>query len=194
MTEFSTSALIFSCYLHCELDAFSSHHTCCSCTAGSILSGHGMVQIEPRKWVGNNDINTVKFWNSHAGFNLDSKLRCVSWILVLSCVTILVGEILLQDFFFQSEHCSELLCLNTLEWVCDLVLLLLKFYKICVVVMGWSTDQNSNWPNFEILVAKKKWNTLVKIRGCFTAFVFRVVVAVELLYMPWLSLCWTLVW
>ncbi len=59
-------------------------------------------------------------------------------------MTILVGEILLQDFFFQSEHCSELLCLNILEWVCDLVLLLLKFYKICVVVMVWSTDENSN--------------------------------------------------
>jgi hypothetical protein len=57
-------------------------------------------------------------------------------------VTILVGEILLQDFFFQSEHCSELLCLNILEWVCDFLLLLLKFYKICVLVMVWSTDQN----------------------------------------------------
>jgi hypothetical protein len=46
--------------------------------AGSILSGHGMVQIEPRKWVGNYDINTVKFWQSHAGINLESKLCCVS--------------------------------------------------------------------------------------------------------------------
>ncbi len=55
---------------------------------------------------------------------------------------ILVGEILLQDFFFQSEHCSELHWLNILEWVCDLVLLLLKFHKICVVVMVWSIDQN----------------------------------------------------
>jgi hypothetical protein len=59
-------------------------------------------------------------------------------------VTILVGEILLQDFFFQSENCSQLLSLNILEWVCDLVLLLLKFYKICVAVMVWSTDENSN--------------------------------------------------
>ncbi len=59
-------------------------------------------------------------------------------------MTILVGEILLQDFFFESEHCSELLCLNILEWVCGLVLLLLKFYKICVVVKVWSTDENSN--------------------------------------------------
>jgi hypothetical protein len=42
--------------------------------AGSILSGHGMVQIEPRKWIGNHDINTVKFWKSHAGFNLDSSV------------------------------------------------------------------------------------------------------------------------
>jgi hypothetical protein len=57
-------------------------------------------------------------------------------------VIILVGEILLQDFFFQSEHCSELHWLNILEWVCDLVLLLLKFHKICVVVMVWSIDQN----------------------------------------------------